>query len=187
MWGKPTRREPHWDSTSVVSVRRNVVEVLATEQIPVHAKRRMLVYRSSQYPPAIVWEHFNHARICSRGNMLASTWHRVNMSHCWLYSEATVAVRPQGVAVKVVNTKFKKQPQISSHPAGSLLLGHVVFQQTENISLPPRRLQKEMTGRWFSNTLCQSLPSSQLSLTQILGYRIWQKEYEISFFYKKAS
>lgn len=108
------------------------------------------------------------------------------MHQWWLYSEATVAVRPQGVAVKVVNTKFKKQPQISSHPAESLLLGHVIFQQTENISLPPHRLRKKMTGRWFSNTLCQSLPSSQLSLTQILVYRIWQEEYGISFLQKSG-
>lgn len=99
-----------------------------------------LVYRSSQVPPLIFQEHFNYTRICSHCNMAVSTWHRVNTCESWLYSEATVAAMPQGVAVWLVNTKFKKQPQIWSHQARSLLLGRVTLKQTENIFLPSHPL-----------------------------------------------
>lgn len=96
-----------------------------------------LICRSSQVPPPlIIREHFNYTRICSHCNMVVPTWHRVNTCESWLYSEATVAAMPQGVAVWLVNTKFKKQPQISSHQARSLLLGRLILEQTENIFLP---------------------------------------------------
>lgn len=93
--------QPPWEETSVVSIRRNVAEVLATDQIPAHAKRkklRRLIYRSSQVPPLTFWEHFNYTRICSHANMVVSTWHWINTCECWVYSEATVALMPQGVA-----------------------------------------------------------------------------------------
>lgn len=177
----PACRSPRCDSTRVVSVRRNVARGLATEQIPTHAKRRTLrslIYGSSQVllSPS---EHFNYTSSCSHGNMEVSTWHWVNTCICWLYSEATVPLMPQGVAGVIGKHEIQKATTDSSHQTRPLLLRCIIFKQTENFFLPSLALL-EVIGRWFSNAAWQSLPSSQLSLTQILVYKTWQKEYEVT-------